>query len=102
MDPASRASTARGESLALHRDGRGALPARRDDQEYREYLVRHEGAEDHEELERLSVNPRSSPTNGGRARWRLDQRRDTLRTWSGTLDGGEAVMMYYPAQDRRS
>ena len=29
---------ARGESLASHRDGRGALLARRDDQEYREYL----------------------------------------------------------------
>jgi hypothetical protein len=30
--------TARGESLASHRDGRGAPPARRDDREYREYL----------------------------------------------------------------
>jgi hypothetical protein len=29
---------ARGESLASHRDGRGAPPARRDDREYREYL----------------------------------------------------------------
>src|SRR5881628_3460648 len=29
---------ARGESLALHRDGRGAPVARRDDREYREYL----------------------------------------------------------------
>ena len=29
---------ARGESLASHRDGRGARPARRDDREYREYL----------------------------------------------------------------
>ena len=29
---------ARGESLALHRDGRGASRARRDDREYREYL----------------------------------------------------------------
>src|SRR5438477_1662188 len=28
----------RGESLASHRDGRGAPPARRDDREYREYL----------------------------------------------------------------
>ena len=51
---------ARGESLASHRDGRGAPPARRDDRtsgvptvrvvhggvQYREYLVRHEGAED--------------------------------------------------------
>src|SRR2546422_1386725 len=27
-----------GESLASHRDGRGAPPARRDDREYREYL----------------------------------------------------------------
>src|SRR5712664_562992 len=33
-----RASTARGESLASHRDGRGAPMARRDDREYREYL----------------------------------------------------------------
>src|SRR5439155_15403405 len=32
------ALTARGESLASHRDGRGAPPARRDDREYREYL----------------------------------------------------------------
>src|SRR2546427_4190455 len=30
--------TAHGESLASHRDGRGAPPARRDDREYREYL----------------------------------------------------------------
>ena len=30
--------TARGESLASHRDGRGATPARRDDREYPEYL----------------------------------------------------------------
>src|SRR5204862_2729240 len=30
--------TARGESVALHRDGRGASRARRDDREYREYL----------------------------------------------------------------
>src|SRR5712691_1538372 len=30
--------TARGESLASHRDGRGAPMARRDDREYREYL----------------------------------------------------------------
>jgi hypothetical protein len=30
--------TARGESLASHRDGRGASLARRDDREYREYL----------------------------------------------------------------
>src|SRR5256885_1158377 len=30
--------TARGESLASHREGRGAPPARRDDREYREYL----------------------------------------------------------------
>src|SRR5712691_11532707 len=29
---------ARGESLASHRDGRGASLARRDDREYREYL----------------------------------------------------------------
>jgi hypothetical protein len=29
---------ARGKSLASHRDRRGALPARRDDREYREYL----------------------------------------------------------------
>ena len=33
-----RALTARGESLASHRDGRGASLARRDDREYREYL----------------------------------------------------------------
>src|SRR5712691_4376072 len=33
-----RALAARGESLASHRDGRGAPPARRDDREYREYL----------------------------------------------------------------
>src|SRR5712691_13222314 len=32
------ALTARGESLASHRDERGAPPARRDDREYREYL----------------------------------------------------------------
>ena len=32
------ALTARGASLASHRDGRGAPPARRDDREYREYL----------------------------------------------------------------
>src|SRR6266850_5584169 len=32
------ALTARGESLASHRDGRGAPMARRDDREYREYL----------------------------------------------------------------
>jgi predicted permease len=32
------ALAARGESLASHRDGRGAPPARRDDREYREYL----------------------------------------------------------------
>src|SRR5438128_9384226 len=36
--PRSRRLTARGESLASHRDGRGAPPARRDDREYREYL----------------------------------------------------------------
>src|SRR5437867_915544 len=30
--------TGRSESLASHRDGRGAAPARRDDREYREYL----------------------------------------------------------------
>src|SRR2546425_7213962 len=30
--------TAHGESLASHRDGRGAPPARRDDRECREYL----------------------------------------------------------------
>src|SRR5437899_3684583 len=30
--------TARGESLASHRDGRGAPMARRDDREYREYV----------------------------------------------------------------
>jgi hypothetical protein len=30
--------TARGESVASHRDGRGASRARRDDREYREYL----------------------------------------------------------------
>ena len=33
-----RAFTARGESLASHRDGRGASRARRDDREYAEYL----------------------------------------------------------------
>src|SRR5712692_1888708 len=33
-----RPLAARGESLASHRDGRGAPPARRDDREYREYL----------------------------------------------------------------
>src|SRR5712692_4042921 len=33
-----RPLAARGESLAVHRDGRGAPPARRDDREYREYL----------------------------------------------------------------
>src|SRR5712691_9349896 len=32
------ALAARGKSLASHRDGRGASPARRDDREYREYL----------------------------------------------------------------
>src|SRR5882672_2357529 len=35
---ARRSLAARGESLASHRDGRGAPPARRDDREYREYL----------------------------------------------------------------
>jgi hypothetical protein len=35
---ASLPLAARGESLASHRDGRGAPPARRDDREYREYL----------------------------------------------------------------
>src|SRR2546422_6926312 len=34
----SRGLAARGESLASHRDGRGAPPARRDDREYREDL----------------------------------------------------------------
>ena len=34
----ARALAARGESLASHRDGRGAPSARRDDREYREYL----------------------------------------------------------------
>ena len=29
-----------------HRERRGAPPARRDDRAYREYVVRHEGAED--------------------------------------------------------
>src|SRR5712692_1881802 len=33
-----RPLAARGESLASHRDGRGAPPARRDDRGYREYL----------------------------------------------------------------
>src|SRR5712692_10559570 len=33
-----RPLAARGESLASHRDGRGAPPARRDEREYREYL----------------------------------------------------------------
>src|SRR3989442_13334102 len=35
---AAQSLAAGGESLATHRDGRGALPARRDDREYREYL----------------------------------------------------------------
>src|SRR5256884_2340343 len=35
---AATSLAARGESLASHRDGRGAPPARRDDREYREYL----------------------------------------------------------------
>jgi hypothetical protein len=35
---AQRAAAALGESLASHRDGRGASLARRDDREYREYL----------------------------------------------------------------
>src|SRR5919201_1137691 len=37
VSPAA-ALTARGESPASHRDGRGASMARRDDREYREYL----------------------------------------------------------------
>src|SRR6266850_4564474 len=39
-DPRGRSNSlvARGESLASHRDGRGAPPARRDDREYRKYL----------------------------------------------------------------
>ena len=36
--PCRSALAARGESLASHRDGRGAPRARRDDREYREYL----------------------------------------------------------------
>src|SRR6266850_3603473 len=36
--PRASRLTARGESLASHRDGRGAPMARRDDGEYREYL----------------------------------------------------------------
>jgi hypothetical protein len=38
MSRVEMALAARGESLALHRDGRGAPRARRDDREYREYL----------------------------------------------------------------
>jgi hypothetical protein len=36
-DARGTAISARGASLALHRDGRGAPPARRDDREYRLY-----------------------------------------------------------------